>query len=192
MTNPSTTTDRVLTEVLAERIRQDEKWGEQNHPDGTGPRTAAIVGMLCHADEAAKMARLACQSAARTGSTTWRLVLAEEVTEALAESDPAALRAELVQVAAVAVAWIEAIDRRTGAQPAAEPADDFTEACDAFFQIGMTPALQGLRTELRIEGRPPLVGRYAGAEMGRLSTHDDVLSIRPQLLFRYEDAVEQP
>lgn len=116
-TNPSITTDRVLSEVLAERIRQDQKWGEQNHPDGTGPRVPAIVGALCWADEAAERARLACQTAARKGETTWRLVFAEEALEALAEKDPATLRAELVQVAAVAVAWIEAIDRRTVAAP---------------------------------------------------------------------------
>jgi hypothetical protein len=42
----------------------------------------------------------------------WVDILEEEVAEAAAESDPAKLRAELVQVAAVAVAWIEAIDRR--------------------------------------------------------------------------------
>ncbi|MFI1165600.1 hypothetical protein ACH4UM_18790 [Streptomyces sp. NPDC020801] len=120
--------------------------------------------------------------------------VAEEALEALAEDDPGKLRAELVQVAAVAVAWIEAIDRRTGVeQPAAEPADDFTEARAAFFHIGHTPSLQGLRAELHIEGQPPLVGRYAGAEMGRLPNHDDVLSIRPQLLFRYaaEDGQEE-
>jgi hypothetical protein len=35
------------------------------------------------------------------------------VAEALAEDDPTLLRAELIQVAAVAVAWVEAIDRRT-------------------------------------------------------------------------------
>lgn len=110
---------RVLAEVQAERERQDAKWGEQNHRDGTGPRTAAIVGMLCHADQAAHYARLACQAAAEEGETTWRLVLAEEVLEALAESDPARLRAELVQVAAVAVAWAAAIDRRPAVSPAA-------------------------------------------------------------------------
>lgn len=104
---------KVLAEVQAERERQDTKWGEQNHPDGTGPRTAAIVGMLCHADEAATYGRAACQAAARKGETTWRLVLAEKVLEALAESDPALLRAELIQVAAVATAWAAAIDRRT-------------------------------------------------------------------------------
>lgn len=29
-------TESVLAEVLAERARQDAKWGEQNHPNGTG------------------------------------------------------------------------------------------------------------------------------------------------------------
>ncbi|MFF8910196.1 hypothetical protein [Streptomyces olivaceoviridis] len=105
----------VLAEVAYERARQDQRWGEQNHPDGTGPRVPALVGALCYADEAADRARLACQSAARSGKTTWRLVLGEEVLEALAEDDPAKLRSELLQVAAVAVAWVEAIDRRQAA-----------------------------------------------------------------------------
>jgi hypothetical protein len=101
--NPSITTDRVLQAVLAERIRQDAKWGEQNHPDNTGSTFYA---------KRAVAARRNCQLAADAGMTAWDLVLLEEVHEALAESDPAALRTELVQVAAVAVAWVEAIDRR--------------------------------------------------------------------------------
>ncbi|WP_432135852.1 hypothetical protein [Streptomyces sp. bgisy154] len=106
----------VLANVNDELARQDTQWGEQNHPDGTGPRTPAIVGTLCWAEEAAGRARLACQTAARKGKTTWRLVFAEEALEALAEDDPARLRAELIQVAAVAVNWAEAIDRRTAQQ----------------------------------------------------------------------------
>jgi hypothetical protein len=47
---------------------------------------------------------------------TWMHVLIEEVFEALAEEDPAKLRAELVQVAAVCAAWITDIDGR-GSQP---------------------------------------------------------------------------
>ena len=43
---------------------------------------------------------------------TFRPVLLEEVSEALAEDDPARLREELLQVAGVAVLWIEALDRR--------------------------------------------------------------------------------
>ena len=40
-------------------------------------------------------------------------ILAEEVAEVYAESDPDRLRAELIQVAAVCVQWIEAIDGRS-------------------------------------------------------------------------------
>jgi hypothetical protein len=58
------------------------------------------------------MHREACQMATADGRVTWRHILTEEVYEAFAESDPTKLRAELVQVAAVAVQWIQAIDRR--------------------------------------------------------------------------------
>ncbi|AGZ38587.1 hypothetical protein [Actinoplanes friuliensis] len=92
----------VLAEVAAERRAQDKKWGLQNHPDGTGPAYAA---------EAA-LARKECDEAAATGSLSWRHILLEEVAEATAEDDPEALRRELIQVAAVAVAWAEALDRR--------------------------------------------------------------------------------
>jgi hypothetical protein len=98
----------ILGEIQAERARQDAKWGEQNHPDGT-----AITGD----DERAANARHVCQAMASIGQGSWRDVLWEEVAEAFAESNPAALRAELVQVAAVAAAWIAAIDRRAAAHP---------------------------------------------------------------------------
>ncbi|MDX3544343.1 NUDIX hydrolase [Streptomyces europaeiscabiei] len=94
----------ILAEVQAERGRQDAKFGEQNHPDGTG---------LPIYQHSARRYRDAADRNAADGVLAWRDVLLEEVHEALAEKDPAALRAELVQVAAVATAWIAAIDRRT-------------------------------------------------------------------------------
>jgi hypothetical protein len=103
----------VLAEVAAERARQDNRWGEQNHPDGTGEPGS---------DSIAAAAQLLCQGAAVSGHLDWLHILREEVAEAFAESDPARLRAELVQVAAVATAWIEAIDRRAAASTA-EPTD---------------------------------------------------------------------
>jgi len=93
----------VLAEVAAERAAQDARWGEQNHPDGTGNKSQ---------QDQAERAREWCQSAFGSGYGTWSDILAEEVAEANAERDPARLRAELIQVAAVAVAWAEAIDRR--------------------------------------------------------------------------------
>jgi hypothetical protein len=94
-----------LAEVADERERQDDRWGEQNHDDGTGGKYDVILR---------DAARNACQREAEAGHPTWRSILFEEVTEAFAETDPAKLRAELVQVAAVAAAWIEAMDRRAG------------------------------------------------------------------------------
>ena len=81
---------KVLSDVTAERLSQEEKWGQQNHND-----------------------------------FAWLAILGEEVGEACQEalqSSPSMgehrtlggykLRAELIQIAAVAIAHIEAIDRR--------------------------------------------------------------------------------
>jgi hypothetical protein len=96
----------VASEIVAERERQEVKWGQQDHPDGTGGPEAEVVADL--------LKRLCKSAGLRDGAgDTWLKILAEEVGEAFAETDPAALRAELVQVAAVSCAWVEAIDRRT-------------------------------------------------------------------------------
>ena len=98
----------VAAEVLRERVQQDATWGEQNHADGTGRECDKV---------SADRQREACERAFREGWGSWSSILREEVAEAFAESDPDRLRAELVQVAAVAVAWVEAIDRRTHTRP---------------------------------------------------------------------------
>jgi len=97
--------DGIFDEIFVERIRQHAKFGEQNHPNGTG-----------HSNQIAQaeIARARCDAYFSMGIGAWDLILLEEVWEALAESDPEKLRTELVQVAAVAVAWIEAIDRKRG------------------------------------------------------------------------------
>ena len=106
--------ERVLADIAAERAAQDARWGIQEFPDGTGPER---VGM-------AETARAAVAAANRAGRLTWREILEEEAAEAYAESDRHRLRAELVQTAAVAVKWIEALDRRpadAGPPPPARP-----------------------------------------------------------------------
>lgn len=75
----------ALGSVVAEQLRQMDKWGVQNHTDDR-----------------------------------WALILLEEVgevAEAILSLDGDAMRAELVQVAAVAVTWIECFDRRHGGLP---------------------------------------------------------------------------
>jgi len=110
--------ERVAREVVAERLRQDGKWGEQNHRDGTGESVNWVLYLPPGGDarsagqQISENARDLCQENFFADFGTWLDVLREEVAEAFAESDPARLRAELIQVAAVAVAWAEAIDRR--------------------------------------------------------------------------------
>lgn len=117
---------RIFDEINQERVRQDAKWGEQNHLDvdrvltdragGCDPqRMAEEYGI-----PTARSARANCDGEAEAGRCTWAHILVEEVAEAveaatlaqLGREPLAALRKELVQVAAVAVSWIEAIDRR--------------------------------------------------------------------------------
>jgi NTP pyrophosphatase (non-canonical NTP hydrolase) len=70
--------EKVFALILAERERQDAKWGSQRH-------LAPLV---------------------------WLAVLTEEIGEvakAILEHEPSGVRDELVQVAAVAVAWLSAL-----------------------------------------------------------------------------------
>ncbi|MEV0596090.1 NUDIX hydrolase [Nonomuraea cavernae] len=103
---------RVLAEVLAERVAQDARWGIQEFPDGAGPDGAVA---------AADQAKRAVAEAAAAGELTWRHILHEEVLEAFAESEAGRLREELIQVAAVAVKWAQAIDRRQAPPGQAHP-----------------------------------------------------------------------
>jgi hypothetical protein len=113
-------TASILAEIGQERRRQIERWGEQNHP--------SLDVLLVHrtpermADEyeipTEARAKAMTEAAMRRGELTWGHILVEELAEAVEAgvlNGEHAMRAELVQVAAVAVAWIEAIDRRTAA-----------------------------------------------------------------------------
>ena len=107
----------ILWEVAIERARQDDKWGEQNHSNGTGTEwTGALVPWLWNEDRAthiAMLAKVACERKAEYGKLTFLDIALEEIAEAFAETDEQKLRAELVQSAAVIVNWIGAIDRRS-------------------------------------------------------------------------------
>lgn len=96
--------EKIFTEISAERERQDAKYPDCiSLPDGTGGGGRKTWESI---------ARHACDRAHREGRLTHAHIFDEEASEVLAETDPAKLRAELVQVAAVAVKWLEDIDRR--------------------------------------------------------------------------------
>lgn len=111
----------VYGEVRCERARQDEKWGEQNHPDADPVLLERPGGVTAqrlaehHEVPTGTRGRQLCETAASRGETSFMGILVEEVGEAMDEiavGNEDALREELVQVAAVAVQWVEAIDRR--------------------------------------------------------------------------------
>ena len=96
---------RALALVADERHKQDEKWGEQNHPDAN-PNANYPIGAAGHCKAVTDMR-------AQSGVVTWADILIEEVAEAVDEAragNRQALRNELVQVAAVAVQWVEKLD----------------------------------------------------------------------------------
>lgn len=104
----------VLVDVITELARQHALYGDQAHlPDGTGAeRNYPGPADRAERDAGATWAKWRVERAADLGIVTFEHILTEEYAEAIAEDDPVRLREELVQVAAVAVQWIEAIDAR--------------------------------------------------------------------------------
>lgn len=107
----STLMKQVLEDIEEERRKQIIKWGIQRRPDGTMDTPDAkerrdVAREICDLKE--KLGALK----GFTGGASWTHILTEEAFEAFCELDPIALRKELIQCAAVCVAWIEDIDSR--------------------------------------------------------------------------------
>lgn len=97
---------RIFQEIARERAAQDALYGNGDElPDGTGDDWLVAL---------ADITRSECDRAFAKGRGSFQHVFLEEVYEALAESDPVKLRAELIQAVSVGVKWIQAIDRRSG------------------------------------------------------------------------------
>ncbi len=103
----------IVHAVIDERHRQDARFGEQNHPDiPPHPMRSDVL----RAEAEANFAKQRCALDVCDATVNWHHILDEEVKEAFEQAyrnRPDNLRAELIQVAAVAVAWIECIDRRS-------------------------------------------------------------------------------
>lgn len=100
---------KILSDIGEERGRQIERFGNQLHTD-TNDLYRQVSRGISTADTFRN--RYACEQAS-TGDACWHTILLEEVAEAIEEAcegDKEKLREELVQVAAVAAAWIEQLD----------------------------------------------------------------------------------
>jgi hypothetical protein len=100
----------VLEEVFDERCRQMRQHGTAmtGLPDGTGPDVLWLPTSSQHtATEIQKIFRLDYDIATERGQLSKMHLVREEVAEVFQESDPSRLRAELLQVAALCVQWVE-------------------------------------------------------------------------------------
>lgn len=92
----------IMEDIREERARQDLKFGKQLHPNGTSPKYKPL----------ADSARNATRKSDGDGTQTWFNITREEFWETMAETDPKKLRAELIQLISVGVAWVECIDEQ--------------------------------------------------------------------------------
>jgi len=106
--------ENILSEIKAERQRQEEKWGQQEHPIldqrllTFGPERMCDEYELPSEDRAREL----CEYRSRTGTLTYMHILIEEISEAAScGKNVEELRKELIQCAAVTVAMIESLDR---------------------------------------------------------------------------------
>lgn len=108
----------IMQAIERERERQDVKWGEQNHKDGTGSSYQPPFDLK----QPWKYSHLTIMLKRRVdrlqaeGHPLWSLILLEEVFEALSAETEEDLYDELVQTAAVIVQWLAALQRRRDAR----------------------------------------------------------------------------
>lgn len=177
-----TLVDRIEHEIRAERARQDEKWGVQNHPM-TFPsslRDASLYRSLADAWKAENDHRVAesrKKGVPADRGCAWDGILGEEFSEAFAEERPGLQYAEMVQTAGVAFAILEFLNRQAKEQTghlAWCPALDVDwiltapELCDC-------EEAQTL-VEVRIDGSP---AADADPFVGVLSKEGENLVVRP-------------
>lgn len=95
----------ITREVLAERMSQHSKYGQQQHRDRASFEPVEF-------EYPAKLADIERQINADPDKKTWQSILLEQVYESMAADELPAARQRLVKAAAVILAWIEDIDTR--------------------------------------------------------------------------------
>lgn len=109
-------TQELLARVGQEMERQVAKWGTQNHASTGG---YDVLDSCYHYEQrpTAQEAKDLCDGLASgeiEGVLTWTDIFLEEVLEAREEAENGnleALKEELIQCAAVALSWVQSIER---------------------------------------------------------------------------------
>jgi hypothetical protein len=96
----------VFTEILKERINQNKKWGEQNHPMLADFEINWFPTYSC-----LETTLINCRIRLEENKS-WFDILLEEFLEAFLEVDIEKQQEKMIQVAAVSVAMIEYLDKK--------------------------------------------------------------------------------
>ena len=105
----------IIEEILQERFKQDTKWGIQNWSsvdefwleNASSNYLCNVIYQIPNEIEAKKL----CDEATKNNKLTWTHIATEELAEVVCANTKEERRKELVQLAAVIVAWIESLDR---------------------------------------------------------------------------------
>ena len=109
--------EKIIEEIKTERKNQENKWGEQNHPcldqlllnreGGCTPQR------MCEEYEipSEHRAKFLCDNSFKFNRGTYAHIAIEEMSEVVSAFDIHKRRQEIIQLAAVCVAWVEKIDR---------------------------------------------------------------------------------
>lgn len=103
--------EKIFEEIRTERNKQDQKWGQQNHPVLNPDLKSASAQCSWHALPEEDYARTLVDKGVKEGTLTFMNILVEEISEAASCQDAVELRKELIQSTAVLVAMIESLER---------------------------------------------------------------------------------
>lgn len=148
--------DRIVREVAAERARQDEKWGVQNHPMTLETNLYDVgywrsVAELWKRENDFRVNQGTAQGLPKDRNCAWDGIVAEEMAETFAEECPGLQYAEAVQTAGVALAILDFLNRQSmelRGHFAGCPALDVDglihapEACDCETQAPLQPPVE--------------------------------------------------
>ena len=109
---------QIIESILAERERQERKWGKQhntsfdqtllNRVGGCGPERMSEEYEI----PTEGRAKFLCEESFRKNQGTWSHILIEEIAEVIGtcNQDKEVTKVELIQAAAVIFAWLEDLD----------------------------------------------------------------------------------
>ena len=117
----------VVSDVLVERATMLSRWGDPSYPSVAGLSYSVEARVGLYDLPTPEKARAETEGLRGSGDLDWATISVQSLSDAVSASDETARRIEVVQLAAVALAWVEDIDRQRRAAEAAKATSPKTE-----------------------------------------------------------------